>query len=69
MILEDCYIYWDDESVPEQDRYIYFQCVECHNKNGLGLLWLKTNGYAEKTKCWHCDKTIYDKGGEINEKK
>lgn len=67
MIIEDCYIYWDDENVPEDDRYVYYQCVECHDKNGLGLLWPKTNGYVSNTRCWHCDKIIYNKGNN-NEK-
>lgn len=66
--MKDCYIYWDGEDVPEDERYIYYQCVECHRENGLGLLWPKENGYVNNTKCWHCNKIIYDKGGKTDEK-
>lgn len=60
---EDCYIYWDGEDVPEEDRYIYMQCTECHKKNNKGTLWLAKYGYGNWTVgCNNCPKIIHQNG-------
>lgn len=58
--MENFYIFWDDESVAENERRVYIQCVECHKKNGKGVPWsirLLTEGM--EVKCELCHTIIY----------
>jgi hypothetical protein len=51
---EDCYIFWDD-------KYVYIQCLECHEKNGQGVKWHANMGYKNKVVCSQqgCGKVIH----------
>lgn len=57
---EDCYIYWDGDNVPEDEKYIYFQCTECHKKDEKGKLWKAQYGYGNwSIGCNTCQKVIH----------
>jgi len=64
---ENSYIVVDGEEMPENERKIYFQCLECHKKNGRGYLWLARNGYgAYDILCKECKRLIHDKSNGIS---
>ena len=57
---KNCYIFWDDDSVPETERKIYVQCEECFKKNGKGFKWDIQLLYGKNViKCNFCDTIIY----------
>jgi hypothetical protein len=59
-VSEDCYIYWDGEDVPEENRYIYMQCTECHINNKKGTKWAAQYGYGDYSiACHNCQKLIH----------
>jgi len=63
---ENCYIFWDGDDVTENERGIYFQCTECHEKNGKGKLWSAKSGYPVcDIHCEFCKKLIHDKANGI----
>lgn len=43
---KDCFIFWDGDDVPNNERLIHYQCIECHKKNRKGFLWQARNGYG-----------------------
>jgi ribosomal protein S27E len=56
----NCYIYWDDDSVKEQK--IYVQCEDCFKKNKRGIIWGKSLLYGKhEIKCDLCNTIIYKK--------
>jgi hypothetical protein len=58
----NCYIYWDDDTVPELEQKVYIQCEECFKKNRKGFKWSKTLWQGSKeVKCNLCDTIIYSK--------
>lgn len=60
---EDCYIFWDDETVKDEDRQIYVQCEDCFNKNKKGFKWDKKLLHGRnEVKCSLCDTMIYKRG-------
>jgi hypothetical protein len=66
----NCYIFWDDETVPEDKRAIYVQCAECFSKNKKGIIWSKSllYGFCE-IKCNLCDTIIYKRLKKKKKKK
>lgn len=56
---EQCYIYWDDDSVPEHERRIYMQCVECFKKNRKGYPWSAFMGYGAAKIVCQCGYVIH----------
>lgn len=69
---EDCYIYWDDDTVSDDDRCIYILCTKCHNDGKKpsptapkGDLWRAENGYGPTVLCYICKHTIH-KGDDAN---
>lgn len=64
----NCYIYWDDETV--KDQKVYVQCEGCFQKNKKGLRWPPNliYGYME-IKCSHCNTIIYKKLKKKKKKK
>ena len=59
-IKEDCYIFWDGEEVPEEDKAIHLQCKKCFESNQKGFRWSKDLLYGKnEIKCSLCDAIIY----------
>lgn len=55
-----CYIYWDDDSVPQRERKVYMQCADCFAKNKKGIRWGSALLYGlNKIKCDLCNTIIY----------
>ncbi len=57
---QDCYIFWDNEGVPEANRLIHYQCVDCHEVNKKGHLWCARDGYGNfEIYCEFCKAEIH----------
>lgn len=66
----NCYIFWDDETVPEKDRKIYVQCEGCYAKNKKGQKWGKTLLYGpHDINCNLCNTIIYKRLKKKKKKK
>ncbi len=51
----NCYVFWDEDSV-------FTQCEECYKKNGKGHKWGKSLLYGRNDiKCSLCDTIIYQR--------
>lgn len=56
----NCYIYWDDETVPDKDRKIFIKCQGCFDKDKKGVFWSKSLLYGKhEIKCDLCNTIIY----------
>lgn len=56
----NCYIYWDDDNTPPNERKIYIQCEECFKKTKKGFYWGKSLLYGPHViKCNLCNTIIY----------
>ena len=59
---KSCYIFWDSDKVPEDERQIYLQCEECFRKNKKGFPWPYPLLVGRKTiKCNLCNTIIYQR--------
>lgn len=57
---KNCYIYWDDDKVPQNEQRIYTQCENCYIKNKKGFKWGGDLLYGpHEIKCDLCDTIIY----------
>lgn len=57
---KNCYIYWDNDDVPQNKQKVYTQCEECFKKNKKGLKWSKALLYGRhEIKCDLCGTIIY----------
>ena len=66
----NCYIFWDDETVTEDKRAIYVQCAECFSKNKKGVVWSKSLLYGPNDiKCDLCKTIIYKRLKKKKKKK
>jgi hypothetical protein len=66
----NCYIFWDDETVPEKDRKVYVQCEKCHAENKKGQLWSSVLLYGSREiKCNLCNTIIYKRLKKKKKKK
>jgi len=64
----NCYIYWDDETV--KDQKIYVQCEECFQKTKKGFMWGRNLLYGVyEIKCDLCNTIIYKRLKKKKKKK
>lgn len=56
---KDSYIYFDGEEIPEKERKVHIQCINCHKKNKKGKLWQAKNGYGPWNIICPCGEIIY----------
>jgi len=57
---KSCYIYWDNDDIPQNEQKVYVQCEKCFQKNKKGFRWSLFYGKHE-IKCNLCNTIIYER--------